>query len=159
MNSNCFLISKITILLVFILFFLNFLIFQNLVYSSSKIQIQSQDNKVVPAQTPQEISKQKEDLIEEVEQTDITTRIYKSTDSTLDKIGEETQLEQTLEDEVIHKDELLGSTKSNKVIKRGVKKDKSVVREPNDFYFPWLVTISLLVVLFFIFKFLLSRKL
>ncbi len=119
-----------------------------------------------------EISKEKSvnkessnDLEEEEAESAITTKIYRSTDPTLDFLEEQTKLQYVLESDILTKDELLNKSKrnKNKIIKRKKsihKETEAVDIKKNEYSFllPWIVVFLLISILGLIFKMLKKIK-
>jgi len=159
MNFKYFVKNKRHVLCFLIIVFVSFFVFEDRIISFSKSEELNTTGKVSPRSTPQEDLKSKESLLQEVEESNITTKIYKSTDPSLEKLNEGTQFEHTLQGEIIDKDELIGKSKSSKYTKRSVKKEDKATKQKNNFFFPWFMAFTLLIVLFFIFKVFLRKKL
>ena len=117
-----------------------------------------------------EISKEKSinkessnDLEEEEAESTITTKIYKSTDPTLDFLEEQTKLQYVLESDILTKDELLSKSKKNKITKRRKsihKETEAIDIKKNEYSFllPWIVLFLLVSILGLIFKMLKKIK-
>lgn len=159
MNFVYFVKNKRHVLFLLIIVFVSFFVFENRIILPSKGEELKTTNKVSPESTPPKDLKLKEDLLQETEESNITTKIYRSTDPSLERLDEGTQFEHTIQGEIIDKDELIGKSKSSKYTKRGISKEDKVVRQRNNLLFPWLIAFTLLVILFFIFRIFIRRKL
>ena len=102
-----------------------------------------------------------EEEFEKLEESNITTKIYEGASSSNDLTDKESNLDFTIQDDVITKDELLNKKNNkNKVYNR--KKNlgvKDVKASSNKLVMlPWLVLIVLVLVLGVIFRVLIKRK-
>ncbi len=127
--------------------------------------VTAQESEVIPSNKKaddknlnSEKSKEKDfnDEFGEEEEPNITTKIYRSVDPSIDLLEKYTKLQSVLEDDVLTKDELLGKpimTKS-KVIKRGVTKNsfEKERRKDDDNYLPWIIFCTLIFFLAVIFN-------
>ena len=96
---------------------------------------------------------------DELHESDITTKIYRSTDNSSETLeGSESELEPSLDVDVINKEDLINmqSHLKNKIIKRIRAEDRSNDKKPyGNVFLPWLsfaVVLSLLFILMKVIK-------
>lgn len=102
-----------------------------------------------------------DDLVE-TDDSNITTKIYKSTDKFSKFLDEQFNSETTSDVDVLTKDELIrqgnGKSKKDKYLKRLIKKDEVKRNSNNNFFLPWLALLSLVAILSVIFNILKKNK-
>ena len=100
--------------------------------------------------------------INELDEENITTKIYKSSDPALDLIEDNSNLDPSIENDVLSKDELFQKSKKctkQKYFQRHKKKELTVISVPSKReLLPWLVLIVLVLFLSLLFRFLLKKK-
>ncbi|GEM_PF-5857901 len=98
--------------------------------------------------------------IDELNEDNITTKIYKSSDSSLDLIEDNSNLDPAIENDILSKDELLQRSNKNKYYRRTKKADSNLITLPSKrAMLPWLILMSMVVLLGVIFNFLKKKKL
>lgn len=98
--------------------------------------------------------------INELNEEDITTKIYKSSDPSLDLIEDNSNLDPSIENDVLSKDELLQRSKKDKYFRRTKKANSNMITLPSKrAMLPWLILVSMVVLLGVIFDFLKKKKL
>ncbi|OGI20563.1 MAG: hypothetical protein A3B68_05835 [Candidatus Melainabacteria bacterium RIFCSPHIGHO2_02_FULL_34_12] len=98
---------------------------------------------------------------DELSDENITTKIYKSTDPSLDLLELDTNLDPSLENDVLTKDELLRRNKKNlksKIIDKNIEKYKALAINGNGKFFPWVMLVILIIAVWGLFKVILKRK-
>ena len=101
-----------------------------------------------------------EDDLNNFDESGITTKIYKSDDPSVDLFdNNESMLDSTLESDILNKDELISMSKViNRKIKRFIfKKEPDALGSRTISILPWLISIVLILLLTFIFKFLIQK--
>ena len=98
-----------------------------------------------------------DDLDEDEIEPNITTKIYRSVDPSIDLLEKYTKLQSVLEDDVLTKDELLGKPIKNKtkIIKRARIKnvsEKEYRKDDDSHFLPWIVFFTLIFLLAGIFN-------
>ena len=98
--------------------------------------------------------------INELNEDNITTKIYKSSDPSLDLLEDDSSLDPSIENDVLSKDELFQKNKKNKYYKRNKKTESNIINLPSKrAMLPWLILISMVILLGVIFSFLKKKKL
>lgn len=101
-----------------------------------------------------------EDDLNDFDESGITTKIYKSNDSALDLFdNNESMLDPTNENDILNKDELISMSKiiKRKTKKLMIQKEPSALDSKTIVILPWIVSIVLMLLLTFIFKFLIQK--
>ena len=112
----------------------------------------------------QDNSKTNTEIIDEpneLQESDITTKIYRSTDSTAELLEQETNTGTAIEEDVFTKEDIIEKDKKSKskIFKRAKTNKTDINQNNKNLFLPWVVLILLIVVLSVIFKFLLKKKL
>lgn len=89
------------------------------------------------------------------ESTEITTKIYKSTDKSTSFLEDDESNEATTEKEIITKDELLGKIKKRTA--QNIYFENGSQR-PRNIFLPWIVLVILILIVSFIYRFLKENK-
>lgn len=124
-----------------------------------------QDNKVFndkkDSSSISVIEDSSEEGVDELDESNITTKVYKSNDPALDLIEDkESMLDPTLESEILNKDELIGMSKvtNRKAIKMDYREQLEKSRNSMFVMLPWLVSILLITLLVIIFRFFVKKS-
>ena len=98
--------------------------------------------------------------INELNEDNITTKIYKSSDPSLDLFEDNSSLDPSVENDVLSKDELFQNNKKNKYYRRNKKTESNVINlSSKHTMLPWLILISMVILLGVIFNYLKKKKL
>ena len=100
------------------------------------------------------------DELNQSNESDITTKIYKSTDPSFELLDKQSDIDPASETDILSKEELISKKKNHtsSVIHRKKKIESGVVEEKSRTLLPWLVLVLLILILSFIFKYLLQKK-
>ncbi len=101
------------------------------------------------------------DDINELDEESITTKIYKSTDPSLELIDSYTSLDPSIENDIITQEELFSKKhklRKPKVLQKTKAYDANNVPVARHSIMPWLILILMIFILGAIFKFILSKK-
>lgn len=106
-----------------------------------------------------EISYMNEEL-DELEESNITTKIYKSSDPFFDLLEKEANIDPTIGDDVLTKEELLIMNKEHeyKLLNNYENKNRKAPRSIRSILFPWFVAFVLIGCLGLVFKFLVRKN-
>lgn len=107
--------------------------------------------------------KESTDSFDELNQSngsDITTKIYKSTDPSFELLDKQSDIDPASETDILSKEELISKKKNHKsgIIHRKKRIESQLIEEKKQTLMPWLLLILLVLVLGFIFKYLLQKK-
>ncbi|GEM_PF-4561450 len=99
--------------------------------------------------------------LEELDESSITTKIYKSNDPALDLIENDSEVNTTSYSDLINKDELI-KKKGSKIVERKIAKNQtrrhvSFFEQLKRLLMPWFVTLVLAVGLTLIFKYVVKK--
>lgn len=143
--------------------------------AAENIQVKKEDSTVITSpmgKSNTELVDKKDDEIDhaiihkglnEIDDSDITTKIYKSSDPSTKLLEEQFSIDTTIDDDILSKDELIrGKDQSKrKIIQRKVKlEEDSPQRNKNNFsVLPFVCLIGLIIFLILIFKLVKMKKL
>ena len=107
----------------------------------------------------QEISYMDEEF-DELDESSITTKIYKSSDPELDLIKKEENIDPAIGDDVLTKEELLTMNKKYeyKLLNSNENINRKTPRNIRSMLFPWFVSFILIGCLVLVFKFLVRKN-
>lgn len=105
--------------------------------------------------------------INEQDESNITTKVYKSSDPSTKLLEEQFKIDTTIEDDLINKDELLAASKNKKdnyvrrlkINEKDNSSKKEVMAHKKNLFLPWISAIILILILYIIFKTLKKLKL
>ena len=149
------------ILVILITTYYSFNFAQNINDNISKQNIDSHSNQISSGSTIVETESVVDDLDESID-SNITTKIYKSTDSSAELLQNDSNIAPSIEADVINKKELIKNVLNHhpKVINReainGIKNNKLIGNKPS-LLLPVSLLVALIIILALIFKYL-GRK-
>ncbi len=118
-------------------------------------------NEVTDSTRTSVVNDSSEEEVDELDDSNITTKVYKSNDPALDLIEDkESMLDPTLESEILNKDELIGMSKLTR--RKAIKSDyiEQLGKSRNSMFLmlPWVISIILIVFLVIIFRFFVKKS-
>ena len=133
----------------------------------SKIQNTDANKKVVVNPLPIPLVSPSDELDEDKDgdrDSNITTKVYKSTDPSYELLEDESEVDPTLESDLVSKEDLIsmyqygkGKGKS-KLVQRSKITDVKLATNENHIIYPWVISLVLILSLGFIFKFLIKKS-
>ncbi len=155
------LIQIITIIFLLVVSFSFFANAEDLIDTKQADQDNKASNDVKDSSSISVIEDSSEEEVDELDESNITTKVYKSNDPALDLIEDkESMLDPTLESEILNKDELIGMSKvtNRKAIRMDYREQLEKSRNSMFVMLPWLVSIVLIALLVIIFRFFVKKS-